>query len=327
MLYLLKEDLDVAVPLLAEVYGEVRGDLKRPVPALTKRIAPGVGLAEDPEGGNDSFGMHRCRLLAEGLVRGWERGAESVEDRLAVVIETFEEAGIDPERPYLNPGSVDDYDFTFDATPTTGKSGVTEARQRLAGTGDDLAGQYLEVASAIGKEICAEAFWHEGWCNWLGVEGRDPSAPAHQGMTYSSLGPEPYGGSSGVALFLAELAVASGDDEARKTSLGAIRQALGRSDSIEPPVQLGLYTGRPGLALVAARVGRLLDADDVVDGARALLDTLETDLENDHEHDLLSGSAGGAIALLRLSEMLDDSSLIERATDPRRAVDRSGGVR
>ncbi|MEZ4522414.1 MAG: T3SS effector HopA1 family protein [Thermomicrobiales bacterium] len=102
VLYLLKDDLDRAVPLLAEVYREVRDDLKRPVPALTKRIAPGVGLAEDPPGG-DSFGMHRCRLLAEGLVRGWEQGAETVEDRLAVVIETFEEAGIDPERPYLNP--------------------------------------------------------------------------------------------------------------------------------------------------------------------------------------------------------------------------------
>ena len=314
VLYLLKEDLERAVPLLAEVYGEVRPDLKRPVPALTKRIAPGVGLAEDP-GGNESFGMHRCRLLAEGLVRGWERGLESVEDRLAVVIETFEEAGIDPERPWLNPGAVDDYDFAFDGADSGAiESSDAEARHRLAATGDVTADDYLQVASAIGQEICGEAFWHEGWCNWLGVEGRDPNAPAHQGMTYSSLGPEPYGGSSGVALFLAELAVATGDEETRKTALGAIRQALGRAEVIDPPVHFGLYTGRPGLALVAARVGKLLDAEDVVDGARRLLDTLDDDLENDHEHDLLSGSAGGAVALLRLSELLDDPTLIEQAT-------------
>ncbi|MEZ4522413.1 MAG: lanthionine synthetase LanC family protein [Thermomicrobiales bacterium] len=140
------------------------------------------------------------------------------------------------------------------------------------------------------------------------------TAPAHQGMTYSSLGPEPYGGSSGVALFLAEMAVATGDEKARETALGAIRQALGRAEVIEAPVQLGLYTGRPGLALVAARVGRLLQAEDIVSGARNLLDTLDADLTEDHEHDLLSGSAGAVIALLRLSEMLDEPALIDRAT-------------
>lgn len=315
VLYLLMEDLERAVPLLAEVYGEVRDGLKRPVPALTKRIAPGVGLAEDP-GGSESFGMHRCRLLAEGLVRGWERGAESIDDRLAVVIETFEEAGIEPERTWLNPGSVDDYDFTFE-----------DAKDRATGpvapTGDhsiSAPGQfgdrdYLEIAEAIGEEIIGETFWHEGWCNWLGVEGRDPNAPAHQGMTYSSLGPEPYGGSSGVALFLTELALATGDEEARKTALGAIRQALGRAEVIKSPVHLGLFTGRPGLALVAARVGLLLEAEDVVAGAREVLDTFDDDLGRDHEHDLLSGSAGGILALLRLSELLGDAALVERAAE------------
>ena len=313
MLYLVKEDLERTVPLLAEVYGEVRADLKWPVPALTKQIAPGVGLAEDPTGGNDSLGMHRCRLLAEGLVRGWERGLESVEDRLAVVIETFEEAGIDPERPWLNPESANDYDFEFDGADSGGiEGGVARARQRLAATGDMAADDYLQIASAIGEEICSEAFWHEGWCNWLGVEGRDPNAPAHQGMTYASLGPEPYG-SSGVALFLAELACVTGDEEARKTALGAIRQALGRAEVIEAPVHLGLYTGRPGLALVAARVGKLLEAEDVIDGAKALLDRFDNYLAKDHEHDLLSGSAGGVVALLRLSELLDDASLMEQA--------------
>ena len=310
VLYLLRDDLDRAVPHLQAVYRAVRDDLKRPVPGLTKRIAPGVGLAEDPPGG-DSFGMHRCRLLAEGLIRGWERGLESVEERLAVVLETFEEAGIDPEKPYLNPGSVDDYDTSFDGGESRATGPVAPTGGRLAAFAEQ---DVLETAARIGAEIVGETFWHEGWCNWLGVEGRDPNAPAHQGMTYSSLGPESYGGSSGVALFLAELADATGDEEARKTALGAIRQALGRAEVIEPPVQLGLYTGRPGLALVAARVGNLLDAPDVLDGARALLGNLDADFDLEHEHDLLSGSAGGVLALLRLNELQDDSSLVDSAT-------------
>lgn len=312
VLYLLKEDLRRAAPLLAEVYRDVRRDLKRPVPALTKRIAPGVGLAEEPPGG-DSFGLQRCRLLTEGLVRGWERGAESVEERLAIVLETFREAGIDPKRPYLNPGAVDEYDFLIDAfrglaTASVCRVGVGPVNGQAHAERD-----YLDVATAIGREIVEEAFWHEGWCNWLGVEPRDPHAPAHQGTTYRSLGPEPYEGSSGVALFLAELAVAAGDDAIRATALGAIRQALGRAAVIAPPVQLGLFTGRPGLALVATRVGRLLGAEDVSAGARALLKQLDADLAQPHEYDLLSGAAGGLLALLRLGQQLDDPALVERA--------------
>jgi hypothetical protein len=48
VLYLLKRDIVAATPLLAEVYGEVSDELRWRVPALTKSIAPGVGLAEDP---------------------------------------------------------------------------------------------------------------------------------------------------------------------------------------------------------------------------------------------------------------------------------------
>lgn len=302
VLYLIKDDLPVAVPLLEQVYAEVWCDLKQPVPALTKRVSLGVGLAEDPPDG-DSFGQQRCRLLADGIVRGWERGALTVDERLAIVVERFAEAGIDAERPYLNPGSVDDYDFAFQ--PPSDSTSLRPAGGKPTGSKDE----FLRAAHTIGRELCREAFWHEGWCNWLGVEPRDPSAPAHHGMTYVSLGPELYGGSSGVALFLAELAVASGDEEARRTALGAIRQAVGRAETIKSPVQLGLYTGRPGLALTAARVGTLLDAEDMLDGARVLLDTLNADVAEHHEHDLLSGSAGAIVALLGLRQLLDDDTL------------------
>ena len=39
------------------------------VPAFTKHLAPGLGFAEDPGTIRDSFGTHRCRLLAEGTLR------------------------------------------------------------------------------------------------------------------------------------------------------------------------------------------------------------------------------------------------------------------
>jgi hypothetical protein len=313
VLYVLEDHLADALPLLAKTCEEVRADLKMPVPALTKWIAPGIGLAEDPPDG-DSFGQSRCRLLAEGMVRGWELGTKSIEERFAVVVETFKEAGIDPERPYRNPGSLNDYDFSFGVgrSTVTGRD-VSTSRISTPSMQSFGAQDYLDVAASISAQICTEAFWHQGLCNWLGVQPRDPSAPAHQGMTYRSLGPELYGGASGVALFLAEFAVATGDEEARKTALGAIRQALGRADTIEPSLQLGFYTGRLGLAYVAARIGTLLDEADVTSAAGSLLENAEDGLATQHEHDLLSGSAGGIVALFRLAELLDDRSLVDQA--------------
>jgi HopA1 effector protein family len=108
-------------PAVAEVvtalYHELRAGLLATTPAFTKQLAPGLALAEDP-GDGDSFGMHRCRLLAEGIIRAREQGRRSNDDRLAAVIACFTEAGIAHDRPYLSPGSADDYPLLPGATLT-----------------------------------------------------------------------------------------------------------------------------------------------------------------------------------------------------------------
>jgi hypothetical protein len=75
--------------------------LRSRVPAFTFRVAPGTGLAE---GGDDSFGMLRCGVVAEGVIRAWEQGAQHPPARLQVVRAAFEEAGIDLTAPYRDPG-------------------------------------------------------------------------------------------------------------------------------------------------------------------------------------------------------------------------------
>jgi hypothetical protein len=70
------------------------------VPAFTREVAPGIAVADDP-GAGVSFGYHRCRLVAEGLLRA---GTGDPHDRLGAVIESFLRAGIDPARPHLGPG-------------------------------------------------------------------------------------------------------------------------------------------------------------------------------------------------------------------------------
>jgi len=95
--------------LLPALRGKVAAHLRPGTPALTKPLAEGLGVAEDPAGGQ-SFGMDRCGILAEAMVRSSELGLEGDEERLALVARCFGDQGISFERPYLNAGSEDDYE-------------------------------------------------------------------------------------------------------------------------------------------------------------------------------------------------------------------------
>jgi hypothetical protein len=76
--------------------------LDRGAPAMTLPLAPGLAFAEDP-GGGESFGEHRCLLLAEAAVTAAERGLGAAGDRLDVARERFAEAGITLDAPHLGP--------------------------------------------------------------------------------------------------------------------------------------------------------------------------------------------------------------------------------
>jgi hypothetical protein len=96
------------VPLLGCAYREIRPWLRPSVSAFAKTIAPGVGLAEDP-GDGASFGQHRCRLVATELTRPGTLTADTGVQRWNAVMSALRRNGWDPERLYLNPGSLDRY--------------------------------------------------------------------------------------------------------------------------------------------------------------------------------------------------------------------------
>jgi hypothetical protein len=95
--------------LIADVHRQVAPRLRRRTPVFTKRLAPGVGLAED-DGTGRSFGMERCRLLAEAAVTAHERGKPSLRGKVEAGVARFDQAGVDIARPYLRPGSSEDYE-------------------------------------------------------------------------------------------------------------------------------------------------------------------------------------------------------------------------
>ncbi len=95
---------------IARIHAAVASDLRPDVPLFTKRLADGLGLAEDPAGGM-SFGQHRCRLTAQALRRSFARGDADADLRAATLAAAFQEAELAPSRPYLEPRSRDDYAF------------------------------------------------------------------------------------------------------------------------------------------------------------------------------------------------------------------------
>jgi hypothetical protein len=92
---------DTARSLAGELSAVARSALLRdPPPRLTRRLGVGVGVAEG-WAARESFGQSRCRLVAEGIAAGGEP--------LAAIRARFAAAGLDPDRPYLEPGSTDGY--------------------------------------------------------------------------------------------------------------------------------------------------------------------------------------------------------------------------
>jgi hypothetical protein len=110
VLYLSDADVAVAANLVAAAYAALGATVRPDVPMFALRLAPGLAFAESPPNG-DSFGMHRCDLIAEGLVRAFERGASGIEDRVAIVRERLTEYGLDVERLAFNPSARYPYRF------------------------------------------------------------------------------------------------------------------------------------------------------------------------------------------------------------------------
>jgi hypothetical protein len=98
----------IAARLLRETRRSIAAHLRSNVPLFAKPLADGLGFAEDP-GGGQSFGMHRCAALARAIcgAAAANQGALSATE----VEKGLSAQGVSPSFPYLNPGSVDIYDF------------------------------------------------------------------------------------------------------------------------------------------------------------------------------------------------------------------------
>jgi lantibiotic modifying enzyme len=165
-----------------------------------------------------------------------------------------------------------------------------------------MSSEFLAAAEEVARRVIDDAIWHDGRCNWVGV-AMDP-AEAWQ-AEYRALEPNLYDGTAGVGLFLAQLGAVTGDASARRTAMGAMRQAVTRAPAHRSE---GFHAGCLGIAWAAARAAELLDDEELREAARQVPPPVP-----DGCADVILGVAGSTLARLALAELLDDPALITDA--------------
>jgi lantibiotic modifying enzyme len=155
--------------------------------------------------------------------------------------------------------------------------------------------RFLDVAWSIGTRLCRDAIWDGGRCNWLG-----DSMEAHAGewkVAHKSFGPDLYSGTSGIALFLAQLHRCRPDEVIAQTAHGAFRQALSRAGEIPAEMRHALYSGWIGIALALLDAARLLADPSLKREALRLVDDQLGHEVAPASLDVISGAAGAILGL------------------------------
>lgn len=107
VLYIDRRFYPIAALLVESIRCQVVSHLNAGTPLFTKRLAHGLALAEDP---GDSFGKHRCTILAQAMAASRGR---AVQDRLVEVARQFAQRGLSLDAPWLNAGSPGGYEYPF----------------------------------------------------------------------------------------------------------------------------------------------------------------------------------------------------------------------
>lgn len=286
ILYVPRRHAGFATALVIDLSASV-GGLGGRTPLFTRRIGRGIGLADNPPGGN-SFGLDRMTLVAEALL---DLRAEGGSDRrVQAIAERFRRAGLAPAKPWLNAGNTDV---------------VLHPAFRAAGPAAESP-PWLAVADRLGSQLVRDALWHRGRCTWMGW------ALVPDGVGFRpavcTVGGDVYAGSAGIAMFLGCLAARTQDRRQQATARAALRHAVEVVRVETAPV--GAYTGLGGVLNAALTLGEAGGGGDQEAAALvpALIQALSVSRPAAQHIDILDGRAGAVRALLRAAEQGFDTA-------------------
>jgi lantibiotic modifying enzyme len=171
----------------------------------------------------------------------------------------------------------------------------------MSGVAASAASRALDVASVIGFGIARRALRNGERCRWLDAipvqPGRNPAVSAMCGV-------DVYGGTAGIAWFLAQLAVRCPDPLLTGTARAALRQTAAGLPAFAAKQPHGFYGGAAGAAAVLVLAGSELGDAGSIRAGRELLAALPESTEDAMATDLIGGLAGTILALVAAARAL-----------------------
>ena len=195
---------------------------------------------------------------------------------------------------------------------------VMETRPLLRPETADTPSRELLLAEAdkIAAWISEGAIRRGPGAAWIGLDWLGDS----ESWQLVALGPDLYNGLSGIALFLAAHAAVTGRAASAELALAALahlRKGLRGRNSARLARSLGLGggTGLGAVVYALSVVSNLLNDDELLADAHAAAGLFTDDLiAADKQLDIIAGSAGGILGLLRLHRDSPSAGVLARAT-------------
>ena len=170
---------------------------------------------------------------------------------------------------------------------------------------------FAETAWTIGMQLCRDAVWSDGACNWLG-DAMEPLFGEWR-VVHRSFGPDLYSGTSGIAMFLARLSRYGDEPLLRTTARGAMRQALAQRDEVPEEQRYSLYSGWLGMAWAMLDAAEMLDDRALAAEALNMVDALRGRELPATALDIIGGAAGAITGLVALARRTGRAALVDEA--------------
>lgn len=172
---------------------------------------------------------------------------------------------------------------------------------------------FLQTADLIGARLSRDAIWSGNRCNWFGSTANELTGNVPF-VSYRMCGSDLYGGTSGIAIFLAHLYAATGEKIFRSTAEGSIRHALSQLDSYGSSKRIGFYTGLTGIAYALLQLAHLCHIEKFTALALFILEDLSKD-DFHSETSNVSEIAGAVPVLLKFHHEAPRDFLLNMVTE------------
>lgn len=204
------------------------------------------------------------------------------------------------------------------STPCRAPGGAEAVRvQRMAMTRAHSREVFTTEADAAARTLFDHAYREGPGAAWIGLDWLGDSEASH----LVALGDDLYNGTCGIALFLAAHAAVANAESSTTLAMAAISR-LRETIRGRNPAQLGRLLGLGGglglgsIIYSLAAIAALLNDDDVLQDAQRAAELVTPEvISADRQLDVLGGSAGAILGLLRLYRQTGSGDLLERATD------------